>query len=288
MQKYIDNIAARCSEPRIEARVQADYNELKMLSSNSEDLKIVRKPHVTRRNLVFIRSGSAGLCPLKEDNFGAERNFDIAVNYYAAPEVHSVLFNRADFVIGGGLSKFHAAKLFLLETGLHNQYEQTMFVDEDITFNFQLDDFFSLCHENGFSLAQPSLTSGSHVSFPITLNHPALIYRTTNFVEVMAPLFSREFLNKVINEFDLSISTWGLDIYWGHILESGGVAAVVDRFQMTHSKPKDDTNGAFYKYLRSRNIDPSVEIKNVFERLGIADYVITPKRFVYLTQVLKR
>lgn len=258
-----------------------------MAFANSDELTVIRKSQPSRRNLVFIRAGTEGLCPLRSDNFGSERNFDIAVNYYREPDTKSVLFEQADYIIGGGLSKFHAAKLFLLELSLQDHYEQTMFVDEDVKFKFRLSEFFSFCLENNFSLAQPSLTSDSHASFFITLHHPSLIYRTTNFVEVMAPLFSQTFLKQVINEFDWSISTWGLDIYWGHLLESEGVAAIVDRFQMTHTKPKDETNGSFYQYLRSRNIDPRIEMKNIFERLGISEYSVADKNFVSFIQTLR-
>ena len=141
--------------------------------------------------------------------------------------------------------------------------------------------FFSVCQEYNLDLAQPSLAHDCAGAFPITKQHPGLKLRTTNWVEIMAPYMKREFLKDMVHSFDLSISGYGLDIYWGYHLGVQRTAAILDEFVMRHTKSIDLVNGGFYKYLRSIGVNPHDEKRKVFSILGIEEYVVRPGRFVY-------
>jgi hypothetical protein len=155
-----------------------------------------------------------------------------------------------------------------------HHYEGILFLDDDLELLFDPDSFFSVCHEYGLDLAQPSLAHDSASGFAITKQHPSLKMRTTNWVEIMAPYMKRAFLDDMLHSFDLSISGFGLDIYWGHHLGALRTAAILDEFAMRHVKSNDLINGAFYEYLRSAGIDPHDELNKVFSVLGIKEFAV--------------
>jgi hypothetical protein len=160
------------------------------------------------------------------------------------------------------------------------------FLDDDVELHFDLSEFLTYCDEKSFAIAQASLTPHSDSAWKITFNHPAFEYRLTNFVEVMAPYFSRRFLMTVVEAFDLSISTYGLDVFWGSQLESDQAAAVIDKFQMSHMKRRDFAEGEYYAYLRSIGINCFAELRAVLLALGIDQYQIKLLGGVQLFQAI--
>lgn len=250
---------------------------------NSQELNLHRLAKTERPYLVFIRAGSKPRPSLFYD-IPAERNYDLAINYYAEPHPEDALSANAEIVCSGGLAKMHGAKLLFETTGLHTLYEGVMFLDDDLELLFNLDDFFRICSESRLDMAQPSVTTDSVASFPITRHHPSLYLRTTNWVEIMGPYLARDFLCEMMHSFSLSISGWGLDIYWGHHLGDKWRAGIVDVCQMRHLKEIDLQGGAFYVYLKSLGVEPFAEMRNILQMLGRTDYVIESKAFMPLTQ----
>jgi hypothetical protein len=91
----------------------------------------------------------------------------------------------------------------------------------------------------------------------------------------------------VVEAFDISISTYGLDVFWGSQLELDQPAAVVDSFSMSHAKRRDFANGAYYAYLNSLGIDCFKEMKNVLNMLGIDSYQIRFKGGVEIVESVR-
>ena len=238
---------------------------------NTETITVCRSPISFRRFLIMIRCGSGRRPSLFNEALSSDRNFDVAVNYYAPPHEEDYFFQNGEFVIAGGLSKYHAAKQ-LMHGGFLHTYEGVYFLDEDLELHFDPSEFFEYCTSKGFAIAQASLSHGSDGAWRLTYHHPGFEYRLTNFVEVMAPFFARDFLLTVAEAFDISISTYGLDVFWGSQLEQGQSAAIVDRFQMSHHKARDFEEGAYYAYLKSIGVDCFAEMKNVLNQLGLASY----------------
>jgi Protein of unknown function (DUF707) len=250
---------------------------------NSRDIEIVKSPNNPRRDLVMVRAGAKPRPSFFREALPDDRNFDLALNYYAPPRDDDRAGQAADIVFGGGLSKLHGAKRFFETTGLHDVYESVLFLDDDIEVLFPPDSFFEFCRRNELALAQPALTPDCTDAIGLTRHHPGLKFRTTNWVEVMAPMLSRAFLREMLHSFDLSISGWGIDLYWGHHLGTHWRAGIVDDFLMRHTVRSDHSDGAFYKYLHALGIDPYTEMKTILTNIGIKEYYARPTSFVYHT-----
>ncbi len=251
--------------------------------SNRQELSVVRAPSAFRRHLVFIRCGTNVREALFRQRPPATRSFDVALNFYAPPHPEDNLFDNAEFVLAGGLSKYQAAKRFH-QAGHLARYEGVYFLDEDVELHFDLSEFLRYCEDKRFPICQASLSHASDGAWRITYNHPGFEYRLTNFVEVMAPYFSRQFLATVVDTFDVSISTYGLDVLWGSQLPPDRSAAIIDRYQMSHLKQRELGTGAYYAYLRSIGIDCFSEMKAVLTRLGIDAYPVVMKSGVQIVE----
>ena len=253
---------------------------------NRNDICVLSLPKEPRKYLILIRAGSDPRPTFFDTVPAATRHYDIGVNYYAPPHPEDIMVRLGDLVCAGGLSKMHGAKLLMEASDILTQYEGVLFLDDDLELQFDPDQFFAVCQEYNLDLAQPALSPECN-GFPITKQHPGLKLRTTNWVEVMAPYMKRDFLKEMAHSFDLSISGWGLDIYWGFHLGAQRTAAVLDEFVMKHTKEIDVADGGFYKYLRSIGISPYVEKRNIFSKLELKEYVVHPIKFVWYNQVLR-
>jgi hypothetical protein len=243
---------------------------------NAPEQKMIRAPAAWRRHLVFVRAGGLAYWPFRTGWRGPARNFDIAVSYFAPPDEASALYKNADFILAGGLSKFHAGQKFLQNSPWLAHYQSVLFVDDDILFLFPVDDFLAFCEAQKFAVAQPALSADSYYTFEITRHHPGMVFRTTTYVETMCPLLAAPHLRRVIHTFDRSISGYGLDIFWSATVPDGEAAAITDCFQMRHTRPITN-GGAFYKYLESIGVDRWAELRDMLVSLGLTSYPIVPK-----------
>ena len=231
-------------------------------------LETLRWAPSERPYLVSIRTAAS--IPTWID-YAKPRTWDLLLNYYEPP---ATIDSRCEMVTLGGVTKFPAIwETNRLHEDFLRHYDAALFLDDDIAVRFdEVDTLFSLFQEFGLVLAQPSLTPQSYSSWPITLCSPSFRLRFTNFVEVMAPIFSRPALAQCLETFPLSKSGWGLDLVWPVLLGNPrDKIAIIDEITMTHTRPVDPKEGAFYEYLRGLGVDPYSE----FRELGNA-YEIGP------------
>lgn len=252
-----------------------------MTFGNSEQIEVLKLPATHRRNLILVRAGSKPRPWLFDRELPGERGYDVGLNYYAPPHPDDRFASAADLVCSGGLSKMHAAKRLFEATDVHQRYDGVWFLDDDIEVLFDPDPFFEFCRANALDIAQPALTPDCTTAIGLTRQHPGLKFRTTNWVEVMAPYFRRDFLVEMLHSFDMSISGWGLDLYWGHHLGERWRAGIVDEFLMRHTNPSDHDAGAFYQYLRSMGVDPRQEMASMLGRVGLTAYEAKPTGFTF-------
>ena len=172
----------------------------------------------------------------------------------------------------GGVGKFPA----VCETNrTHGEflgkYRAALFLDDDVKLRFEdVDRLFEMMSTYKLEIAQPSLSAHSYSSWPITLRRPAFRFRYTNFVEIMAPLFSAAALARCLPTFRKSASGWGLDLIWPALLGYPRDAiAVIDEIEITHTRPVDPQHGRFYEYLRSLGIDALEEAKILAREHGV-------------------
>ena len=237
---------------------------------NSEEIRIVstrvRTQSFKRQFLVFIVPSSSIASPLLSV-LNAERNFDIAVRFYDDPGANDQFLTDADFVMTGGLSKFHAASQFLRSNEFLSQYDGYLFLDGDLEFNAsQLSAFLAFVNAANLDLAQPSVTRDSYCYWKMAYQQQGFVFREASFVEVMAPYMSRFALSKLLPTFEKSISTYGLDLVWPSLVGNKAIA-VVDAFQVRHRDRVDHASGSFYRYLKSIDVDLEED-----ERLMLAEY----------------
>src|SRR6185436_6910282 len=118
-------------------------------------------------------------------------------------------------------------------------YESCWFPDDDLsTDGPTINRMFDLFQAHDLWLAQPALAAGSHVSHLITAVVPGARVRFTNFVEIMCPIFSRHALNVLGPTFAGSISGWGLDFVWPHLLGlPENRIAILDETSVLHTQP---------------------------------------------------
>lgn len=237
---------------------------------NDEKISVIvqRAPKSRRPFLVFVVPQGDMPSPLLRVG-PTQRNFDLAVRFYDEPRRNEDLLKEADYVVTGGLSKFHAAALFLETSNLQSSYDGYLFLDGDLEFDAsRLSQFLSFVRAANLDLAQPSVTRDSYCYWKMAYHQPGYICRDTSFVEVMAPYLSRAALSKTIPTFTQSISTYGLDLVWPSLVGSSAIG-VVDAFQIRHRDRVDHASGSFYKYLRSINVDLEEEERLILARYGV-------------------
>ncbi|MDA8329101.1 MAG: DUF707 domain-containing protein [Betaproteobacteria bacterium] len=198
-----------------------------------------RTKSLKNRNLVVLRANDQSLHTQWPQNIPIiERSWDLCISWYGnvmpakIPECEYFTFQPEDRKFGA----IHA--LFLGDSPLWN-YDQIWLPDDDIMTSWaDINRLFAICRRHELDLAQPALLMNGNISHQVTVHNPVFSLRYTNFVEVMCPLFSREGLQICHPVFNGSISGWGLDYIWPHLL--GGVSskvAIIDDVIVVHTRP---------------------------------------------------
>ena len=213
-----------------------------------------------RPYLVFFRAGPNSIHPriVTEDR---DRNWDCIVNWWGSEPDPA----GADLLVSGGLNKadgFH--ELAMQGRVPWRDYRYILLLDDDVLFSpGDVSRLFRICEEHRTYLVQPALKWGTYASHAVTLRNPLCILRAVSFVEIMAPVFSREALGDLLDTFTLTRSTWGIDWAWSSRLAGQGRIHVVDDVSIEHTKPVNVEGGAFYARLREVGADPREEFKQV-------------------------
>jgi hypothetical protein len=221
-----------------------------------------------KKNLVIVRAGSASLHKDYFHHDYPERSWDRMILTYVEPTQEDL--NFCEFVVQGGLSKWTDLS-DLLELGFFEEYsyEYIMIMDDDLLPNraSDFDILFNYAKAFNFSVCQPALSHDSFHSWEVTLRSPAFHVRYTNFVECMAPIFSKSGLYKLKPEIQIAISGCGLDLIFSECFDlSESNIGIVDDVWFKHTKPIDVDGGAFYKHLRLNGVDPVAETKEFLIR----------------------
>jgi hypothetical protein len=150
---------------------------------------------------------------------------------------------------------------------LREGYDYVWFVDDDLEADMATwNALFVFCDRHRFDLAQPAILGP--ISYAITAPVPGLLYRLTNFVEIMCPVFSKRALAICYPTFAESVSGWGINHIWPRLLaQHRGKLAIIDSICVTHTRPL--RSGPLYKLLDDRGVDPTTEMARVMARYGI-------------------
>lgn len=123
-----------------------------------------------------------------------------------------------------------------------SKYKYVWFPCDDILLDTKsINRLFKMAEQYDLYLCQPALKPKNY-SHQITLPVENCLMRYTNFVEIMAPLFSIETLMKLWWTFNLNLSGWGFDYLWPHLLRyPEDKIAIIDDIVMEHTKPQGGT-----------------------------------------------
>jgi hypothetical protein len=191
---------------------------------------------MANRYLLVVRAGDRSLHP---GWLAGARNWDLHVSYFGAQERPF-----GDLPEGVTLSREKGPKWLGLKDCLaaHGaflaNYTHIGFPDDDLACAGSAWSMaFSTLDSIGAALGQPALDHRSFYSYDITLRRPWLKYREVDFVELMAPIFTIDFLKRVLPSWDLNKSSWGLDMVWREIARrEGRKLAIVDAASVLHTR----------------------------------------------------
>ena len=191
-----------------------------------------------KKNLIVVRAGDNSLHP---EWLGPNQNFDVVVSYFGnQPDIYRTGVTRIDHKG----SKWEGLTLVMNSPELNGEilnwkdYDYICFPDDDLRTGVDTwNEFFDIVHELKPALSQPALTPESYFTHPITLQVPDVKYRKTNFVEVMAPCFRRDFFYAAKHTFAENASGWGLDYLWPSMIDDRDNIIIVDKTPIVHTRP---------------------------------------------------
>ncbi|MCU0760567.1 MAG: DUF707 domain-containing protein [Steroidobacteraceae bacterium] len=224
------------------------------------------RPPRRSRNLIVLRAGDRSLHGAWLA--AARRDFDVFVSYFGrVPGRHA---EGADFYEMRPGPKWPCiADLVREHHGLVAAYDCVWFPDDDLAADpATLDRMFAFFHAFELNLAQPALTHDSYCTWRTLRQDPGCHLRFNRFVEIMAPIFSREALRICAPSFSESPSGWGLDWLWPRLCQQAGLErmAVIDATPVRHTRP---CGGELY--ARHPEMDPRADAQRVLRKYGLHD-----------------
>lgn len=177
---------------------------------------------------------------------GAEPHFDLYLSCFSnEPRKYQGQTKYYEQVKGGKWPELH--RIVTDNTEIIEKYDAVWMPDDDLLADADtINRMFAFFEAFNLDLAQPALSMDSYFSHPSLLQTPNSIIRYTNFIEVMAPIFSKAALQNLKTTFGQSASGWGLDTLWPLLLNNDNKrgVAVLDAVTVVHTRP---VGGELYK-----------------------------------------
>jgi hypothetical protein len=196
-----------------------------------------------------------------------EREFEVCLLFYHEQINDLSLYTTADHFYHLKGFKYHMIHRLLTEVHPEwlQQYDHFYFLDDDIEIDTrQINTLFSLSKGFGSQISCAALTRDSYCSWPIFKQAGNSFCRFVGQIEVMAPLFSREALQRCLETFIANRSSWGMDSVWPKILGYPEDRLVVfDTVTMRHIHPVGQ--GELYQKI---GVDPHDEWNSITTRYG--------------------
>jgi hypothetical protein len=193
-----------------------------------------------RQHLVFTSAGDhSNITAWLDDS----RNFDLCIAYYGNKpgryaDLAEYYFTRKD-------SKFGNLKFAWQQwPEMLAPYQSILVQDDDVLISSQkINRLFRIQRELDLWLLQAAFSPLGKISWPITRVQWASRLRYTNFVEITAPLFRKDKLEKFLAEFDPILTGTGTDWWYMHSLgdDCRGNVAIID--EVTCINPHDRSKG---------------------------------------------
>ena len=235
--------------------------EYDMISQKLEQHALSR----SKKALVVLRCGDASLHPEYVNQYA---DFDVVLSYFGNDLPYDLThIQYAHYCKGSkweGLSAF-----FQANPSIWQAYDYIWLPDDDLSSDVSnINQFLQIAAQERFDLAQPGLTHNSYWSFLITRQVKGLRYRVSNFVEVMAPLFSRSAFAVCVDTFAENKSGFGLDFLWRTLLK-GRKIGIIDQTPVFHTRPVGSAGNGMGAQKAGHVVTPRDERKALFKKYRI-------------------
>jgi hypothetical protein len=210
-----------------------------------------------KTNLIVVRAGDRSLHPGWIGKI-EDRSWDLVVNYFGDdPDIYRD--GTAQRIDSKGPKWLALKALFTEHPQLLDNYRYIWIPDDDLEIRPEdTDRFFDICNEMNLELSQPSLSADSPVTHALVLHNSMSRVRFTNFVEAMAPCFSSAMAKRVLDTFDATQSSWGVDWLWpAYVTDPQTGMGIVDAVVVRHTRPLGGPN---YDSLKAAGLSPSDEL----------------------------
>ena len=219
----------------------------------------------SKKALVVIRCGDASLHP---EYVNQHADFDVLLSYFGNDLPYDLTHIQYVHYCKGskweGLSAF-----FQANPSIWQAYDYIWLPDDDLSSDVaNINQFLQIAAQERFDLAQPGLTHNSYWSFLITRQVKGLRYRVSNFVEVMAPLFSRSAFAVCVDTFAENKSGFGLDFLWRTLLK-GRKIGIIDQTPVFHTRPVGSAGNGMGAQKAGNVVTPRDERKALFKKYRI-------------------
>ena len=219
-----------------------------------------------KENLLISPLGNDSLC---HTWVSEKSNFDsIFLCYENLSKENKIKYlNLTPHIYKGKGPKFQLIKAFIESNKeLINKYKFIWLPDDDVSISVEdINTLYKTANDFNLEIAQPSMDG--YVSHNITRPVEGNILRYTNFVEVLAPLFSLKSLLKLYHSFNFNYSSFGYDFYWPFSLGyPKNKMAILDNITMTHTKP---VGGNYDRYIKASGKTPGEEMNELLHKFNI-------------------
>jgi hypothetical protein len=203
--------------------------------------------------------------------------------YYGTDDSFGELFNdsRISFNNDQSSSKFEKFHKYVNVGKINlNDYDFFWLVDDDIRISQKsASNFFHLFDTYHLDIAQPGCL-GFAMGKQIVRRDSRFLLRFTNYVDGMAPIFSRRAVENCLHTFENSQSGRGIDHVWAALLENPlDKIAVIDSSLMMHMKPSGGEYSRFnnsienqYRAVRAR-YEANTQIYYAWEDLRVHHFI---------------
>ena len=239
------------------------------------------------KSLVVVCAGDSSLHQKSKCHWcSSHRHYDVVILYYG-DDLHkrSEYKQEADYFSCQKGPKWSLVRAFLQQhRAICTPYNFVAFPDDDLQMTVdQWNKLFELGHAHRLDVFQPSLVDNGprYIKHTHLVSQPQNTLRYTNFVEIMAPVFSQRAIQKawaILTDKQLK-SGWGMDYVLPakvlphrrydvpldhHLNHRTYVFAVVDTVAITHTKPLSNTNHAIAtSFYKTFDIDPEAEMHRI-------------------------
>ena len=235
--------------------------EYDMISQKLEQHALSR----SKKALVVIRCGDASLHP---EYVNQHADFDVVLSYFGNDLPYDLTHIQYVHYCKG--SKWEGLNAFFqANPSIWQAYDYIWLPDDDLCSDVaNINQFLQIAAQERFDLAQPGLTHNSYWSFLITRQVKGLRYRVSNFVEVMAPLFSRSAFAVCVDTFAENKSGFGLDFLWRTLLK-GRKIGIIDQTPVFHTRPVGSAGNGMGAQKAGNVVTPRDERKALFKKYRI-------------------